>query len=82
MAERVFSLNTVFNFGKYAGYTLEEVFDLNLKYIHWCLNEQIFILDEETKEFFEKRTKLYREIEANIIKNFTAKDFLPNKRTK
>ena len=80
--KRVISAKTVLGFGKYAGYSLMEVFDIDLKYIDWCLTTDIFEMEKETYEYYCKRMKLLAEIEKLILKNFKGKDYYPQKRKK
>lgn len=43
-------LNYFLTFGKHKGKTLKQVIEEEPSYIEWCMNERIFVLDEEADE--------------------------------
>ena len=43
-------LNYLLTFGKFKGLTIGQVINKEPSYITWCMNERIFVLDEEADE--------------------------------
>jgi len=53
--DKIFDLYTRLLFGKYAGKKLKRVMREDPGYIDWCLENNIFILDEEASRYWKKR---------------------------
>lgn len=50
MSVPVKTLETTLGFGKYRGWTVDQVLDENPGYISWCLDQRIFALDDDADE--------------------------------
>lgn len=47
---QIFTVNSTLLFGKYKGWTVDQVLDENPGYIEWCLEQRIFTLDEDADD--------------------------------
>ena len=49
--KKIMNMDDVFAFGKHKGKTLREVIEKHAGYVHWCLREGIFELNEDECEY-------------------------------
>jgi len=68
---RLIDINYIFDFGKYKGESLKQVFSQNSKYISWCLKNKIFTIQTETIDKLVKMNKStptnFKYVEPNIF---------------
>lgn len=57
-----YTVESIFQFGKYKGKTVEEVTNENPEYLLWCVkNIEWFDLDDETRKCAQKKINCLRE---------------------
>lgn len=68
--------NLTFSFGKYIGKTIEEVFDIDERYIHWLSENCVSIKSKQLRQLVESYAEIAK---SNLItaNKATAKDALP-----
>jgi len=53
------NFDTVLNFGKYKGHTIEEVYEMDASYLKWCLeNIERFTLPEKFIQLIEEKAEM------------------------
>lgn len=55
--KHIIGLNDKLTFGKYKGFTLEEIINLDLKYIDTCVNECLMELTNDAYSMYEQLMK-------------------------
>lgn len=50
MSVPIFTLDSVFAFGKHKDDTVDRVLDCEPSYVEWCVEQRIFVLDDDADE--------------------------------